>query len=300
MNSKKSYIIISPCKNEGEFLPKVIKSVFNQTILPKLWLIVDDGSKDTSPQIIEKTKKRAPFPLKSIRLKSRERDLGIGYSIVCRRGFKEAIKYCQKNQIDWQYIGLLDTDIVLPPNYYDTIINKFEANRNLGIISGSIYVKKNNKLNSENSRDDLPRGAHRVWRRKCFDETGGYLETYTPDVVSNVKANLKGWTLEKMEHLKTIQLRATSSAEGLWKGYIYKGEANYFLRCSPLFILLKGIKFLFSRRPYLCIPFFQGYIKALIKNKDRIKDKEIINYMRTDLTKNKIRSWIKLLGENLF
>ena len=47
------YILIMPVKDEEKILSNVIESVINQTVKPDLWLIIDDGSTDNSPTIIQ-------------------------------------------------------------------------------------------------------------------------------------------------------------------------------------------------------------------------------------------------------
>ncbi len=36
-----AYVLVTPAKNEQEFLPIITNSIINQTQLPKYWLIVD-------------------------------------------------------------------------------------------------------------------------------------------------------------------------------------------------------------------------------------------------------------------
>ncbi len=47
-----SYVVISPCRNEAEFMRNTLDSVVNQTVLPTLWVIVDDGYTDDTPKIL--------------------------------------------------------------------------------------------------------------------------------------------------------------------------------------------------------------------------------------------------------
>jgi len=49
---KKNYVIISPCRNEAKFMLNTLDSVVKQTILPLLWVIVDDGSTDATADIL--------------------------------------------------------------------------------------------------------------------------------------------------------------------------------------------------------------------------------------------------------
>ena len=47
-------LIITPACNEERNLPLLIKSVVNQSFLPLEWIIVDDGSKDNTSNVIQK------------------------------------------------------------------------------------------------------------------------------------------------------------------------------------------------------------------------------------------------------
>jgi len=55
----RNYIIISPCRNEESFMRKTLDLVCQQSTLPKEWVIVDDGSTDETPKILEKSECRA-------------------------------------------------------------------------------------------------------------------------------------------------------------------------------------------------------------------------------------------------
>ncbi|MEK7723453.1 MAG: glycosyltransferase family A protein [Acidobacteriota bacterium] len=53
--------VLIPSYNHAPFIEKCLKSIFEQTLHPKKLLVIDDGSKDDSPQIIEKLLKDCPF-----------------------------------------------------------------------------------------------------------------------------------------------------------------------------------------------------------------------------------------------
>ena len=40
------YLIVSPVRDEEQYLERTIRSVVDQTIRPVEWIIVDDGSRD--------------------------------------------------------------------------------------------------------------------------------------------------------------------------------------------------------------------------------------------------------------
>src|SRR5689334_3725249 len=46
------YVLISPCRNEAGFMRQTFESVLRQTVRPVEWVVVDDGSTDTTPAIL--------------------------------------------------------------------------------------------------------------------------------------------------------------------------------------------------------------------------------------------------------
>jgi len=54
------YVIITPARNEGQYLQKTIDSVAAQTVRPQKWIIVNDGSTDQTPLLIGAAAKHPP------------------------------------------------------------------------------------------------------------------------------------------------------------------------------------------------------------------------------------------------
>ena len=46
MKSNRRYCLVSPCRDEADYMVRTLESVTNQSEPPALWVIVDDGSSD--------------------------------------------------------------------------------------------------------------------------------------------------------------------------------------------------------------------------------------------------------------
>ena len=46
------YVLITPARNEAQFIELAIKSVVAQTVKPMKWVIVSDGSTDDTDKIV--------------------------------------------------------------------------------------------------------------------------------------------------------------------------------------------------------------------------------------------------------
>ena len=55
------YVIITPCRDEAEFARVTLESITRQTVPPALWVIVDDGSTDATPKILEEYAQKFPY-----------------------------------------------------------------------------------------------------------------------------------------------------------------------------------------------------------------------------------------------
>ena len=46
------YLLISPCRDEADFMRQTLDTVVAQSVRPAKWVIVDDGSTDATPEIL--------------------------------------------------------------------------------------------------------------------------------------------------------------------------------------------------------------------------------------------------------
>ena len=51
VNPSRRYLLISPCRDEAQYLRRTLDSVAAQSVQPAAWVVVDDGSTDETPAI---------------------------------------------------------------------------------------------------------------------------------------------------------------------------------------------------------------------------------------------------------
>jgi len=324
-----NYIIVTPCRNEEKNLPNLLQSILAQTTKPCLWVVVDDASTDTTLRIIFEIEKKYDW-IKGVYLKEKKKYME-GYAYVCNKGFDFAEEYSQTNGLCYAYIALVDADNILEHEYFEKLINEFEKDPKLGIVSGNDAWTNIEKvlgdLRKEKSsinvmdpefwqiyytpyvqigkgRVDLPIGSARMWRKTCFKETGGYLQVSAPDSVSNLKAKLRGWKIQRLKSAKVIERRA-SVKYGFWKGYNEMGKQDFFLWYPITIAFLKATKILLKKPHYHGIAYIYGYIKAILKREKHIEDEEIKQYyqntrpgeLRTHYIE-RVKKWSKILSSS--
>ena len=273
------YIVITPCKNEGANLPDLIESMVAQTVRPVVWVIVDDGSTDDTPNIIESAMKTQDW-IQSIRLDSAVRDLGLHLAGVVKKGFDYAISYGKENELEYDYLGNLDGDLTLPPTFYENLMVEFEKDPELGIASGGTKHIIGDHVRYAKAPADEPSGGHMLMRRGCFEEGGGIPLSYSIDSVLKAKAKLGGWKTIRFEENVATEIRDVNAAEGYWKGFVHKGEASYCLYVHPIHVAAKVIIYSFRKPYYIGLAYMMGYLSSAMRRMNRINDEEVRLYFR--------------------
>jgi len=272
---KPKYVIVSPVRNEEQFIEKTIKSVISQTVKPVEWIIVNDGSIDGTKQIIEKFVTKYNW-IKIINKKD------IGYDKL-GSGVVEAF-YVGYNQIankDFDFIVKLDGDLSFESSYFEELLKRFAKNPKLGIAGGFGYYPEKAKLILEKMPKFHVHGPTKVYRRKCWEGIGGLISQLNWDAVDELKAQMTGWETKSFEELKFIHYRKTGSKDGLIKGYFRHGHGAFLIGYHPLFMLLRGV-YRMIHKPYIIggLAMIWGYVSSYLRRMKQIDDPELIQYLR--------------------
>jgi len=275
----RKYILVSLCKNEGENIPHLITSVVEQTIRPEFWIIVDDGSTDNTPNIIHEAVKKYGW-IRTLQLGVGKRDRGLHLANVMKKGFDSAISFCKENQIEYYYLGNLDGDLTIPPNFFENLMVEFENNLLLGIISGGTkHIIGDRVILAKISVND-PSGGHMLIRRECFEDIDGIPPSYPTDSVMRAMARINKWKTRRFEENIATEIRDVNAAEGYWKGFTHKGESSYYLYLNPLHVLVRVLIYSFRKPYYIGIAYFVGYLTSFVRKNERINDPLLKKYYR--------------------
>src|SRR5215467_10736335 len=130
MVSARRYVLISPCRNEASFIRRTLDSVAAQTVPPALWVVVDDGSADETPKILQEYSRNLPY-LRVVRRDDRGRR-SVGPGVI--EAFYSGLQTVDLGQFD--YLCKLDMDLDLPPRYFEELMLRMEREPRLGTLSG--------------------------------------------------------------------------------------------------------------------------------------------------------------------
>ncbi len=245
--------IVMAVFNEEKFLDKTLAALMRQSLMPDQIIVVDDGSTDRSSQIIAKY----PVTIKRLTVKkeiSLER-----YPIVLSAGSRII-------QDDFDYIGILDADILLEKNYYEKLTQRMENDKTIGIAGGELIGQQ-----AGPALGLMPYvyGANRLYSRICWLKLNCGSKIMKPipqiDFYHNVYAEMLGFKTQRFADIRSWHLRPSRLGNAFVKGY-HAYEFGYYW----YYLGLRAIR----NRAFSMIP---GYLKASFSGRTEYPIK---NYVR--------------------
>jgi glycosyltransferase involved in cell wall biosynthesis len=285
MNTVK-YVLITAAKNEESFIEKTIQSVINQLHKPAEWIIVSDGSTDTTESIVSKYASENSFVKLLINNRKEARDFA-SKVYALNIGLKNI------KTSDYDYIGILDADVSFEKDYYSSLIEEFEKNPKLGIAGGNYFDIINGRKVHVHPSPYSVRGATQFYRKECFDKIDGIkpIKYGGEDALACYSARMYGWEIKNIESLIVLHHRPTGITGGnKFRTRIRDGFVEYNLCYHPLFQFVKCIKRI-PEKPFLIgsILRFFGFWFAYIKREKRNISSELFSFIREDQIRRLIK-----------
>jgi poly-beta-1,6-N-acetyl-D-glucosamine synthase len=274
-----AYLVISPTRDEANYLEKTIASMVAQSIRPELWVIVDDGSTDRTGEIADKAAAQYPW-IKAVHRSNRGfRQAGSGVMDAFYAGLELVTGR------EWEFLVKLDADVSFDPTYFERCFEHFEAQPRLGIAGGTVCQQIGDRLEPESKVDPAfhVRGATKIYRRACWEQIGGLIREPGWDTVDELKANMLGWKTLTFPEVRLVHHRFTGKAYGTWNDWVKGGRANYIAGYHPVFMAVKCAKRVFDF-PYLVggAGLFWGYFTSLLRRAPRVPDQALIRYFQRE------------------
>ncbi len=254
--------------------------MIGQSIPPKLWVIVDDGSTDDTPELLAEYAARHDF----IRIVRRE-DRGkraVGPGVI--EAFYAGLETVDLKEFD--FLCKLDLDLDLPPRYFQILMERMHENPRLGTCSGKPYYVDtgSGRLISEGCGDETSIGASKFYRVSCFQQIGGFVREVMWDGIDCHRSRMLGWIACSWDEpeLRFVHLRPMgSSQQSIFTGRLRWGYGQYFMGTGPVYMSASAI-FRMKKRPLilggLCM--WWGYVRAWLCRTPRYSDLVFRQFVR--------------------
>jgi hypothetical protein len=189
-------------------------------------------------------------------------------------------------ELNYDVIGNLDADVSFEEDYLAFLIGKFAENPRLG-VAGTPYREENAMHDERFKSPAHVSGACQMFRRKCFEEIGGYPQIRSGgiDLVALLSAQAKGWQTRRFDEKVCLHHRHVGSGQhaGTYRRLLNLGKKDYLLGSHPVFEIFRSV-FQMKSRPYIVggALMLLGYGWALVSRVERSMPKELIDLRRRD------------------
>jgi glycosyltransferase involved in cell wall biosynthesis len=291
-------VLITPARDEAQFIELTIKSVIAQTVRPLRWVIVSDGSTDGTDEIVKKYAADHSW-IELLRMpERRERHFG-GKAVAFNSG------YAKVKALPYEVIGNLDGDLSFDENYFSFLLGKLVEDTALGLVGTPFKGATSNQTYDFNIVGlDHVSGACQLFRRECFEEIGGYIPVKLGgvDFIALITARMKGWKTRTFTEQACLHHREMGTAEqGKMKAVFKNGIKDYAFGGHPVWEFFR-VLYQMKSRPLGGLVLGAGYGWALLRRIERPIPTEVVAFRRQEQMQ-RLRGIIrgglsKVLGRN--
>ena len=274
-----SYVLITPARNEEAYIEKTIQSVISQTILPKKWVIVSDGSTDATDDIVKKYLHYYLW-IDIVRTPERKERHFAGKVYAFDAGF-EKVKH-----LDYDIIGNLDADLSFDESYFAFLLEKFSQDAKLGVGGTPFIEDESQPYDYSFTNIEHVSGACQLFRRKCFEDIGGYIPIKGGgiDWAAVTTARMKGWKTRTYTEKTIFHHRKMGTGKSsLLTARFRQGKEDYYIGNHPLWEIFRTI-YQMKFKPVIIggLFLYLGYVKAFIMRVKRPIPPELVKFQRKE------------------
>jgi glycosyltransferase involved in cell wall biosynthesis len=296
-----SYALVTPARNEAALIEQTIRSVIAQSVLPRKWIIVSDGSTDGTDEIVQRYARERDW-IELLRLPERPDrhfagkagafNAGYAYLSTLNSQLPGVPERGEGGSTSWDVIGNLDADITFGPDYFEFLLQKFSASPRLG-VAGTPFVEDHDRLDQHSYAHQFANSSHvsgacQIFRRECFEEVGGYvpIKAGAIDWVAVTTARMKGWqthTFTEKVCFHHRKLGVGSGSPGKLPMWFHYGCKAYLVGGHPLWECSRGL-FRMWDRPFILggLCFIAGYAWAALRRSERAVSRELMQFHRVE------------------
>jgi biofilm PGA synthesis N-glycosyltransferase PgaC len=274
-----TYVLITPARNEAQFIEQTLRSVVEQTVRPARWIIVSDGSTDGTDEIVAKYAADYPW-IELVRMPERHERHFAGKAYAFNAGHERVRK------MPYEVIGNVDADISFDKEHFSFLLQKLADDPRLGVVGTAFRDAGRPDYDYRFVSIEHVSGACQIFRRECMDEIGGYvpMKGGGVDHVAVLTARMKGWKTRTFTEKVCMHHRAMGSAKySTLKSSFKTGSLDYALGGHPVWELFRTV-YQMTRPPLIIggLVLGVGYFSSLVRRSKRPISDELVAFRRRE------------------
>jgi biofilm PGA synthesis N-glycosyltransferase PgaC len=273
-----SYVLITPARNEAEFITLTLNAVVSQTVRPLKWVIVSDGSTDGTDEIVGKYAADHPW-IELLRMPERQERHFAGKVDAFNAGLAKV------QHLQYEVIGSLDGDTSFDEQYFSFLLQKLAEDPALGLVGTPFKeVTTSQTYDYRFVSIEHVSGACQLFRRECFAEIGGYVPVKGGgiDHIAVITARMKGWKTRTFVEKVCLHHRKMGTAQrGALTASFRTGVRDYALGGHPLWECFRTV-YQMTKKPFFIAGLLlgTGYVWAFIRHEERPVSPQLVAFRR--------------------
>lgn len=271
MSRALTYSIVTPARNEAANLSRLAASIERQTVLPRAWIVVDNGSTDDTLARAEELARRHEWVRVTSAPGEREAIRGGPVARAFTAGLAEL-----PGPAD--IVVKLDADVSFERDHFERLLRHFADDSALGLASGTCYELVAGSWHPAFVSRGHVRGAVRAYRWECLEDVLPLEERMGWDGIDEIKAAIRGWKAAGFTDPPFYHHRRVGERDGRRRTWIAQGDLAHHLGYRLSYLLIKTA-FRVRREP-MAVAMLWGYLGALIRRQPRYRDPGVREYLR--------------------
>lgn len=266
------YAAITPARNEAANLARLGAALAAQTQPPAAWIIVDNGSTDTTRDVARGLAAAHTW----VRLVTIPAAGGQARGRPIVRAFHAGLAELRPAP---DVVVKLDADVSMPPDHFERLLGAFAAEPSLGIASGTCLELEAGGWREQPMAGNGVWGCSRAYRSACLEQILPLEEHMGWDGIDAIKAGLRGWRSGRRNDLPFRHHRAEGARDGPRRSaYAAQGRAAHYMGYRPVYLVLRALHR--ARTEPAAVAMIAGYAGAVVGRAPRCSDPDVIAHIR--------------------
>jgi glycosyltransferase involved in cell wall biosynthesis len=271
--------LVSPLWNEEATLEQLAQGVEGQTLPPVAWVLVDDGSTDSTAAVAERISRRLDFASVVTHRVNGPYAADVGSPAAA---FNRGLATLDRSSTDYDVVIKIDADVQINPTFVELVGDAFSRDSRLGVAAGEMYVAGRRKIRRDKPGGKHTRGATKAYSREFLGALGGAVpESLGWDTIDEVTAELRGFNVQTVLGAEAVQVRRMGATTGICRGRIRAGRTAHLLGYPIWAIVARSLRRLFEPPVVAgsaCLLY--GYARARIRREPRAAPPDVVKHIR--------------------
>jgi len=265
-----TYAAVTPARDEETNLRRVAEALVSQSVKPVKWVIVENGSADGTLELARELARSHTW-IEVVQIEPSPNYV----RTMAEAAFQAGVDALEGAG---DLVAKVDADVSFEAGYYRGVVEAFEEDPTLGIVSGACLELHDDSWRELTLLGDHCWGPSRTYRRACLDVVMP-LEGALFTSIDETKARLAGFSTRTLRSLRFRHHRPeATNDDSLWRHWHRQGVGSYQLGYRPSYLLVRcGYR---ATHQISAVALISGYLSALWRRMPRYHDVRVVEAIR--------------------